>query len=64
MEKYIQLVLAVTAGFIITGVSLFLARKLSAMIDAKRKQKDPKCQNTNDEPCNGINKKDSDNPYN
>lgn len=57
MEKYIQLFLAVTAGFIITGVSLFIARKLSVMIDAKQKKKDRKCQNADDEPCNDINKK-------
>jgi hypothetical protein len=36
IENYIKLFLALLAGFTITGVALFVARRLSILIDKKR----------------------------
>ncbi len=41
IETYIKLFLALLAGFAITGAALFIARRLSILIDKKRRRNKP-----------------------
>lgn len=49
IDNYIKLFLALLAGFTITGAALFIARRLSILIDKKRSKNKPPAPDQPDE---------------
>ncbi|NLO36575.1 MAG: hypothetical protein GX112_09515 [Clostridiaceae bacterium] len=54
IETYLKLIIAILAGFAITGIALFAARKLTLLIDRRMKKQpgpdEAKTENGSDQP--------------